>query len=167
MPALTTTVAILIGVLIGGSAGVGITWTATSRQAKAQQAVLNAEIVEKATALGRCEAEQAPKTVTAAGTVIDAANAPDIADTALRAAVVEAIPQTIYAEAIVKTGNARLIAVEAAMARCSVSNTTGDSSRSGCATTVPATWGAAVAGLDACAPCTVTEDECITNPIVP
>ena len=155
--ALTFAIGALVGILVGGSAATVITYSVAAHRADAlaeqvaeDQAGAAAALQAKSADLAACLAEQAPKTVDAAGRVVAAANAPEIADVQLRAAVVSAMPQTIYAEAIVQTGNARLIAVEGAMARCAASNTTGDSSRSGCSREVPAAWAETIQALSAC-----------------
>ena len=100
--------------------------------------------------LATCEAKTTPESITATGRVLEAAQASDIADVQLRAAVVGAIPSTLLAQAVIDTGSPQSIAAYAALSGCWAANTTGDSSRAGCATTIPQAWGAAVAGLAAC-----------------
>jgi len=146
-----------LGLGAGGVAGHKLARNAAERDAAEVQDVhdgivtsLRAELADEREDLATCRAEVAPKSLDAAGRVIEASQAADIADLELRAAVVSAIPATTYAEAVIASGSPRSIAAAEALAGCRAANTQGDSARSGCATVIPQAWAAAVAELDAC-----------------
>lgn len=161
---------IVIAALVGIGAGSGATlhFTSKARHASEEQiraehadalADLHSEIEASAADLARCQAEVAPKSLDAAGRVLEASQATDIADLNLRAAVVSAIPATEYARAVIATGSPRSIGAAEALAGCRASNTTGDSSRSGCGPqgAVVQEWAAANASLSSCIVAAPTE----------
>lgn len=133
------------------------------RRDEAQQQheqVVREVLDEKGTALtelqGRlstCEAKVTQESIDATGRVLAAAQASDIADTNLKAAVVAAIPLAMYAEAVIATGSPQSISAAAEMAGCRAANTTGDSGRTGCAKEVPERWAAANEALAAYPDC--------------
>jgi len=156
------TIAIVTGIVTTVTAtGWGLTERARAKRAEAQmveaaqahqqeQDALQGRVEALVGDLATCEAKTTPESITATGRVLEAAQAADIADVQLRAAVVGAIPSTLLAQAVIDTGSPQSIAAYAALSGCWAANTTGDSSRAGCATTIPQAWGAAVAGLAAC-----------------
>ena len=111
------------------------------------------EVVELQGKLSTCQAKVTQESMDAAGRIVQAAQESDIADTNLRAAIVESTPLALYAEAIIETGSPRSIDAAAQMAGCRAANTTGDSSRSGCSKEVPEAWKAANAALAECPAC--------------
>ena len=144
-------VAVAEGVYIGAQARKAERETIEAADACQQaQDALQGRVEALVGDLATCEAKTTPESITATGRVLEAAQAADIADVQLRAAVVGAIPSTLLAQAVIDTGSPQSIAAYAALSGCWAANTTGDSSRAGCATTIPQAWGAAVAGLAAC-----------------
>ncbi|MBC8425115.1 hypothetical protein H8E07_13410 [bacterium] len=160
------TLGLLIGLTLGSLAvGGGAGWYATktalgarhaaeldalAQDHQREQDALQGRVEALVGDLATCEAKTTPEAITATGRVLEAAQASDIADVQLRAAVVGAIPSTLLAQAVIDTGSSQSIAAYAALSGCWSSNTTGDSARSGCSTVIPQAWGAAVAGLAAC-----------------
>jgi hypothetical protein len=151
-----TILAILLAVSVGGGVTVGSIQQHRLNQERearaADVAALEADKQELAADLATCQAMVTPESITATGKVLEAAQASDIADVQLRAAVVAAIPSAMLAQAVVDSGSPQSIAAYAALAGCWSQNTTGDSSRSGCGPqgAIVTAWASAVAALPAC-----------------
>lgn len=150
-------IAALVGLGGGGAGGYALATRKADREAAQERSEHAAQVQAREEELRaltgdleRCQAEVAPKSLDAAGRVLEASQATDVADLELRAAVVSAIPATTYAEAVIETGSPRSIAAAEALAGCRAANTQGDSARSGCATVIPQAWAAAVEALEAC-----------------
>ena len=165
-------IAIVLGVAaVGEGVVIGVQIHRADKAAAEYQETLDTKQTEFTNALatcqgdlGTCRAKVTAESMDAAGRIVAAAQESDIADTNLRAAIVEATPLAMYAEAVIETGSPMSISAAAEMAGCRAANTTGDSSRTGCAKEVPERWALANEGLALCPEC---PHPCVPVPCVP
>lgn len=156
MPAIATAAIIALSVTTAAALGWGALERTGAKRADEdhaeQVAELQADKQQLSEDLGTCRARVTQESIDATGRVVAQAQAADIADTQLRAAVVEAIPAAMMAEAVIATGSPQSIAAYAGLIQCAGVAATGDSARLGCGPSgaMVTTWAASVEALAAC-----------------
>jgi len=144
-----------ITITFGALALAAAVWGGVEHQGRVKERREHQTALQQCSAdLGECQAKETPETVQASaqGTTdaLAVALAPQLGEVALRIQLVQQMQSAQVSEALVGVASPRLLAAEAAMARCAALVSIKDSKVLGCSDEVVEAWAAAVVELAAC-----------------